>query len=166
MEKKHFLKLLDYTPEEINSLLDLAADLKAKKKNGVAMQHRICLFMVFPAGGNLKRAINLFQQHHARQLMREGHRSHGQLEIRLCLYPVSHTEGGADQETGAAFSCVFCAGISVATDVSSMGKRSAAETFSFGIRAAGLGVTVAMSPVAAGFGSESAIGWMSCASEG
>ncbi len=37
---KSFLKLLDFTPEEINSLLDLAADLKNKKKNGVS--HRIC----------------------------------------------------------------------------------------------------------------------------
>ena len=32
---RDFLKLLDYTPEEINYLLDLSADLKAKKKAGV-----------------------------------------------------------------------------------------------------------------------------------
>jgi len=31
---RHFLKLLDYTPEEIEYLLDLAAELKAKKKAG------------------------------------------------------------------------------------------------------------------------------------
>ena len=31
---RHFLKLLDFTPEEIETLIDLAADLKAKKKNG------------------------------------------------------------------------------------------------------------------------------------
>lgn len=31
---KHFLKLLDFTPEEIGALIDLAADLKAKKKAG------------------------------------------------------------------------------------------------------------------------------------
>ena len=37
---RHFLKLLDYTPEEIEALIDLAADLKAKKKAGVA--HDIC----------------------------------------------------------------------------------------------------------------------------
>lgn len=37
---KSFLKLLDFTPEEINYLIDLAAELKAKKKNGEA--HRIC----------------------------------------------------------------------------------------------------------------------------
>ena len=30
---KNFLKLLDFSPEEIAGLLDLAADLKAKKKN-------------------------------------------------------------------------------------------------------------------------------------
>ena len=28
----HFLKLLDFTPEEIKQFLDTAADLKAKKK--------------------------------------------------------------------------------------------------------------------------------------
>ena len=37
---KHFLKLLDFTPEEIAGLIDLAAELKQKKKNGVA--HRLC----------------------------------------------------------------------------------------------------------------------------
>lgn len=29
---RHFLKLLDYTPEEINYLIDLAAELKRLKK--------------------------------------------------------------------------------------------------------------------------------------
>ena len=37
---KHFLKLLDFTPAEIDQLLDLAADLKAKKKAGIP--HRLC----------------------------------------------------------------------------------------------------------------------------
>ena len=37
---KHFLKLLDFTPGEIGALLDLAADLKAKKKAGIP--HRLC----------------------------------------------------------------------------------------------------------------------------
>ncbi len=32
---RDFLKLLDYTPEEIDQLLELAADLKAKKKAGI-----------------------------------------------------------------------------------------------------------------------------------
>ena len=37
---KHFLKLLDFTPAEIEYLLDLAAELKAKKKAGIP--HRLC----------------------------------------------------------------------------------------------------------------------------
>ncbi len=32
---RHYLKLLDFTPEEIGGLLDLAAELKAKKKAGI-----------------------------------------------------------------------------------------------------------------------------------
>ena len=39
LKNRSFLKLLDYTPEEINYLLKLAADLKAKKKAGIA--HRM-----------------------------------------------------------------------------------------------------------------------------
>jgi len=35
LKGKNFLKLLDFTPEEIQELLDLAADLKAKKKAGI-----------------------------------------------------------------------------------------------------------------------------------
>ena len=34
---KHFLKLLDFTPEEIERMIDLAAKLKAKKKAGELM---------------------------------------------------------------------------------------------------------------------------------
>ena len=40
LKGKHFLKLLDFTPAEIEGLLNLAADLKAKKKAGVS--HRLC----------------------------------------------------------------------------------------------------------------------------
>jgi len=40
LKGKHFLKLLDFTPDEILGLIDLAAELKAKKKAGVP--HRIC----------------------------------------------------------------------------------------------------------------------------
>lgn len=36
LQGRDFLKLLDYTPEEITYLVDLAADLKAKKKAGIA----------------------------------------------------------------------------------------------------------------------------------
>ncbi len=38
--KKNFLKLLDFTPDEINDFLELAAVLKEKKKNGIP--HRYC----------------------------------------------------------------------------------------------------------------------------
>ena len=34
LKNRSFLKLLDYTPAEIGQLLELAADLKAKKKAG------------------------------------------------------------------------------------------------------------------------------------
>lgn len=40
LKDKKFLKLLDCTPEEITGLLDLASDLKAKKKAGVP--HALC----------------------------------------------------------------------------------------------------------------------------
>ncbi len=36
LKGKHFLTLLDFTPEEITGLLDLAASLKAQKKSGIA----------------------------------------------------------------------------------------------------------------------------------
>ena len=39
LKNKHFLKLLDFTPAEIEGLLDLAAELKAKKKAGIP--HRL-----------------------------------------------------------------------------------------------------------------------------
>ncbi len=35
LKGKHFLKLLDFTPEEILEFVDLAADLKEKKKKGI-----------------------------------------------------------------------------------------------------------------------------------
>ncbi len=40
LKNKHFLKLLDFTPAEINELLALSAELKAKKKAGIP--HRLC----------------------------------------------------------------------------------------------------------------------------
>ncbi len=40
LKGRHFLKLLDYTPAEMEYLLDLAADLKAKKKAGIS--HKLC----------------------------------------------------------------------------------------------------------------------------
>ena len=40
MKGRDFLKLLDFTPEEISSLIDFAAELKAKKKAGIP--HKLC----------------------------------------------------------------------------------------------------------------------------
>ena len=40
LKGRHFLKLLDYSPAEIAYLIDLAAELKAKKKAGIP--HRLC----------------------------------------------------------------------------------------------------------------------------
>ncbi len=40
LKNKHFLKLLDFTPAEIEGLIDLAAELKAQKKAG--KPHRLC----------------------------------------------------------------------------------------------------------------------------
>ena len=40
LKGKDFLKLLDFTPSEIESLIELSAELKAKKKNGIP--HKYC----------------------------------------------------------------------------------------------------------------------------
>ena len=40
LKNKHFLKLLDFSPAQIEGLIDLAAELKAKKKAGIP--HRLC----------------------------------------------------------------------------------------------------------------------------
>ena len=40
LKNRSFLKLLDFTPEEISYLLDLAAELKVKKEKGIP--HRLC----------------------------------------------------------------------------------------------------------------------------
>ena len=40
LRNQHFLKLLDLTPDQLGGLIDLAADLKAKKKAGTP--HRLC----------------------------------------------------------------------------------------------------------------------------
>ena len=40
LKNRHFLTLLDFTPDEIHGLLALAAELKAKKKAGIP--HRLC----------------------------------------------------------------------------------------------------------------------------
>ncbi|MBP3434980.1 MAG: ornithine carbamoyltransferase, partial [Clostridia bacterium] len=40
LKNRSFLKLLDFTPAEIEGLIDLAAELKEKKKAGIP--HRLC----------------------------------------------------------------------------------------------------------------------------
>ncbi|MBO7364154.1 MAG: ornithine carbamoyltransferase, partial [Lachnospiraceae bacterium] len=40
LKGRNFLKLLDYTPDEIEGLINLAITLKARKKAG--LPHRIC----------------------------------------------------------------------------------------------------------------------------
>jgi len=40
LKNRSFLKLLDFTPEEISGLIELAAEFKAKKKAGIP--HRVC----------------------------------------------------------------------------------------------------------------------------
>ncbi|MBQ8208730.1 MAG: ornithine carbamoyltransferase [Clostridia bacterium] len=40
LKGKHFLKLLDFTPAELEGLIELASDLKAKKKSGIP--HKLC----------------------------------------------------------------------------------------------------------------------------
>ena len=40
LKNRSFLKLLDFTPEEINGLIDLAAELKQKKMNNIP--HKLC----------------------------------------------------------------------------------------------------------------------------
>lgn len=40
LKGKHFLKLLDFTPEEIEGLINYAADLKKQKKAGIS--HKLC----------------------------------------------------------------------------------------------------------------------------
>ena len=39
LQGRNFLKLMDFTPEEITYFLDLAAELKQKKKAGIS--HRM-----------------------------------------------------------------------------------------------------------------------------
>jgi ornithine carbamoyltransferase len=39
VRNRHFLKLLDFTPQEIGFLLHLAADLKTAKYAGIETQH-------------------------------------------------------------------------------------------------------------------------------
>ena len=39
LKGRNFLTLKDFTPEEIQYMIDLSADLKAKKKNGISIKN-------------------------------------------------------------------------------------------------------------------------------
>ena len=43
LKGRNFLTLKDFTPEEITYMIDLAADLKAKKKAGELHEYYSCL---------------------------------------------------------------------------------------------------------------------------
>jgi len=55
LKNKSFLKLLDFTPEEITHLIELARDLKKKKKEGIP--HKLCegksIALIVPGFRNL-----------------------------------------------------------------------------------------------------------------
>ena len=52
--------------------------------------------MILASRLNGFRPVELFQNHDASQMVGEGHRPHGEAEIRPLLDPGRHTEGGAD----------------------------------------------------------------------
>ena len=67
-----------------------------KTKTGRSPSSR--LLMIFPPCLNLKRPVQLLQQHHPCQLMGEGHLRHGQPQIRPLLDPLRQPEGTADHQ--------------------------------------------------------------------
>ncbi len=58
-------------------------------------------FMVLTARLDGLGPVDLLQNHDPGQMMREGHRPHGQLKICPLLDPGSHAKGGTDEKTGA-----------------------------------------------------------------
>lgn len=58
--------------------------------------------MIFTAGRNLERAVNLFAEHDARKLVREGHRGHGKPEVGLPLDLFGQAPRAADKKSDAA----------------------------------------------------------------
>ena len=49
LKGRNFLTLKDFTPEEITYMIDLAADLKAKKKAGELHEYYSCLLYTSPS---------------------------------------------------------------------------------------------------------------------
>ena len=56
------------------------------------------LFVIPLPRGDLERAVRLLQQHDARQLMREGHRRKGQLQLRAAHHLLRQPQRAADDE--------------------------------------------------------------------
>ena len=54
---RSFLKLLDFSTDEINYLLDLSADFKRMKRAGVPLEHLRCLFVTHGHSDHILGAI-------------------------------------------------------------------------------------------------------------
>ena len=57
--------------------------------------------MVFSSGGDVEGAVNLFEHHNAREMVREGHGGHGQAQVCGLLECFVHAAGAADQHADA-----------------------------------------------------------------
>ena len=55
-------------------------------------------FVIFSAAQNIERAIDLFQQHDTRQMVRKGHGRHGQPQCRLAFECLVQPARAADEE--------------------------------------------------------------------
>ena len=65
------------------------------------------LFVVFAAGLDGLRPVELLQNHDPGQVMGEGHGAHTEAEIRPGLHPGREPEGGAYEKAGAALAGIF-----------------------------------------------------------
>ena len=63
--------------------------------------------MVFAAGLDGFRPVELLENHDPGQVVGEGHGAHAEAEIRPGFYPGGDPKGGADEKTGAALAGVF-----------------------------------------------------------
>ena len=60
-------------------------------------------FMVFASGLDGLASVKLLENHNTRQMVRKGHRAHGQFKICPGFYSGCHAKGGTDEKTGTAF---------------------------------------------------------------
>ena len=63
--------------------------------------------MVFAAGLDGFRPVELLENHDPGQVVGEGHGAHTEAEIRPGFYPGGDPKGGADEKTGAALAGIF-----------------------------------------------------------